>query len=507
MTGLSTKELKNTAKELRGDISTLIRELDPLFKAVKVACDALASAKKEYASALAAFEKKENPKTTAKHDKAKESLTSAYGNYSDALAALEAKNNEITVKYTRLVEVAEAISERECNKAKGERDSYVNEYELRLSKAERGIADNLPAFLTEKPAAPVAEPTAAEPTADAAVTEEPKTEPVRPEASATVTSVNVAPITIDISTYVERAISATMDRLTVGMERKIAAYIDSLVIPKPELPTAPAPVAPVATDATADTAVTEAIVTTSKANNELLGHILEEQTHVYEKLRGMITNVQSLVDGMTEVTASYMTLAEKNRELVEAQKQVNDMQRHTAREQQGVQVNQKMINEEQINISAEQALLADKQAAILARQKSLAESQVAMEETQKAVMDTHLALEEAMKTVMLAQKDIIATQQAIISGNAKNQEAQKLIIEKQAEITAAQKEALAAHKQLLKEQKAHNDKLGISSAKKAKKPADDPDEPPTVVDGTVVTEKSAPAPDVSALAADDEVHG
>ena len=124
---------------------------------------------------------------------------------------------------------------------------------------------------------------------------------------------------------------------------------------------------------------------------------------------------------------------------------------------------------------------------------------------------------------MLAQKEIIATQQAIINGNAKNQEATKTLIEKQAEITAMQKDALAAHKQLLREQKAHNEKVAPKTPK-AKKPAEEspaeaapveaapaPVEEPvaeetvTSPDGAVVSEKAASAPDVSSLSAEDEV--
>ena len=80
-----------------------------------------------------------------------------------------------------------------------------------------------------------------------------------------------------------------------------------------------------------------------------------------------------------------------------------------------------------------------------------------------------------------------------------------------------QRDALAAHKQLLRDQKAHNEKVAPKTPK-AKRPADDtvpaadtPAEEPateeTVIspDGAVVTEKAAAAPDVSTLSAEDEV--
>ena len=509
MTALTKKEIAREIKDIRADIASLVKGIDPLLKPHKISSDLLRAAIKEYNSAKSAMEKKDSAKAASRLEKATTELFAAYGTYLDTATALNDHNNNVLLKYTRLFELSEAVSDREVAKAKRECDTYKEEYEIRLSKVERGVSENLPAVLTEAPdASEVAEGSTDSAfdtpmTEEAAPATEPAPAPIRPVAGATVASVNVAPVTIDISTYVERAISATMERLSVGMEKRITAYVDSLVIP------APAPVAISTTpvtpaDVAADTAATDAFMATTRANNELMTHLLEEQTHIYEKLRTMISNVQGLVDGMTDLSAAYLSLAEKEREAIEIQKQVNDMQRHTAREQQGVKVNQKMIAEEQIAISAEQSLLADRQKATMDRQSTLLESQRSMEETQKALVETHHALEEAMRAVMQAQKEIIATQQSIINGNAKNVDAQKLLMEKQAEITALQKEALAAQRQLQKEQKAHNEKL-LGKSPRPKKPADtDSDEPPVLVDGPVVTEKAAPATDVSSLSADDE---
>ena len=517
MTGLTKKELSRSLKELRADISTLIKGLDPIFKQHKTSCELLRAALKEYNAAKAAFEKKNSTKNANRLEKATTELKTAYGTYLDSAKALSDQNDKIILNYTKLIEIAEAVSDREEIKAIDEREAYKSEYEIRLEKLERGTTDALPDVLapekTDEPTTEEAETSKKTEAAatDDAVSDEPETTtaptPVRPAAGATVASVNVAPVTIDISAYVERAISATMDRLSAGMERKIDAYLASLEIPTPEIPAAPVapvptPVAPTAEGV--DATEVEALATTVRANNELMSHLIEEQTHIYEKLRTMITNVQGTVDNMTELSAAYLALAEKERDAIEIQKQVNDMQRHTAREQQGVQVNQKMISEEQIAISAEQALLADRQKATMDKQASLLESQKAMEETQKALLEAHLALEEAMKSVMQSQKEIIATQQAIINGNAKNIDAQKSVIAKQAEVTAAQKEALAAHKQLLKEQKALNEKLTGKTAKPKKATNSDPDEPPVAAAPAVTDGETADAPDITALSADDE---
>lgn len=475
MTGLSKKELIRSAKELRGTISGLSKELDALLKPLKSLCNELEDAIERYNSANAAFEKKGSDKNATKLQRAKDSLTAAWGAYSEAYAAIDGKYQEIMLQYARLAEICEGISDKEAGKVSKERDGFIASYTSRIQKSRGNLLDVVPEFLIPAPAEEVATEAKALEESEVAedtevVMEEPVAEASRPSGNATVASVSIAPVTIDISTYVERAISATMNRLTAGMERKIAAYVESLVIPKPEIPAPVIAATPVAPVEATDGAVAEGLVTTAKANNELLTHLLEEETHVYEKLRGMIANVQGLVDGITEMSASYMALAEKQRDAVEVQKQINDMQRHTAREQQGVQVNQKMIAEEQIAVFADQTSLTEGQKALIDKQKSLAEGQKAMAETQKTVLETYATLEAAMKAVMQAQKEIIATQQAIITGNAKNQEAQRLILEKQAEINAAQKEALAASKQLLRDQKGVADKASGRTAK-PKKPA------------------------------------
>ena len=457
MTGLTKKEIARTIKDLRGDISTLIKDLDPLFKDHKTSCDLLRASVKEYNTAKATIEKKDNSKNAQKLESRKEELKGAYGTYLDSLAALTNCNKEILEKYDQLIKNSDSVSEREQAKATAERESFKSEYDLRLEKAERGVVSEVPDFILAMKSTTPALPEASEKPSDAKIE---TAAPSRPVPGTATPSVSVAPVSIDITAYVERAISAAMERLSVGMEKRIDAYVSSFVLPTP---TATA----TATLTTGDSS-TDALTATTRANNELMTHLLEEQTHIYEKLRTMITNVQGLVDGMTDLSAAYMSLSEKEKEAIETQKRVNDMQRHVAREQQGVQVNQKLIAEEQIAISAEQSLLGDRQKVTLERQATLLESQKAMEESQKALLETHHALEEAMRSVMQAQKDIIATQQAIISGNAKNIDTQKAIMEKQSEIAAAQKEALAAQKQLLREQKTINEKLPTAPTKAKK---------------------------------------
>ena len=505
------KELLSTAANIRAKIRALAKERDALIPGYKKACAPMKTAIKDYKGALGAYNKKSTPKNEAKLNKATDTLWAEYQNYSAVYGEIVSIFDDVMAGYERLIEVCESISSRELAKAEKERKNFISAHEKAMKKASGNIV--LPDILSPTESEDVFAQGFVD---DEYITEEPAPEeqpaPVSEPRVATaptagVTSVSVAPVTIDITPYVERAITATMEKLVAGMERRIESYINGLEIPAPTVQAAPVAI-PGAEGISPE--LTEGVATTAKANNELLSHLLDEEKHIFDKLRSMCESSQELVGGITGISAKYLELAELQRQATEYQKQITDMQRHTMREQQGVQVNQKLVNQEQIEISSEQTLVQERQKAVTEKQRSISESQKAIEETQRAVIETQAALEEAMKAVMQAQKEIIATQQQIIAGNAKNQEAQKLMLEKQGEITAAQKEALAAQRQLSREQKAVTDKAKAAKDGKPqeKKPAAAPvnNEPDIAerVEGPVVTAKDAPAPDVSALSLQDE---
>ena len=519
MIGTSKKELTRTAKAIRTGIVALVKELNTLFAPYKSECDKLRTVTKKYVTAAAAYAKKSNSKNLAKLNTATEELNAAYVQYRRALETLKNKEGEVLYQYARLIEVAENISARELAKANTEKEKHEALFASKKLKADKNIAAEIPPFLAEmddelvmvaesddeaeveteaeaeaEPAVesvdeaePVAEESVAEP--EAVAEAEPEAPAVTEDApGARVASVNIAPVTIDVSSIVERAITATMEKFSQGIERRIRAYVDSIVIPQPEVRSAE----PVVTEGSSE--AYEAIKNTASANTELEEHLLEEEKHIFEKLKTLCASVQELLDGMVATSEAYLNISSKQQQTAELQRQVNDMQRHTMREQQGVQVHQRLINKEQIELNAEQTVITDRQKAAVDKQKQLTEAQTAMEETQRTVIETQAALEEAMKAVMQSQKEIISTQQSIIHGNAKNQEAQRALIERQAEITAAQKEALASQRQLLREQKSVTDRSReLAEGKKAK--------PSTPVDAEPVSDT---APDVASSDSDSE---
>ncbi len=359
---LTKKELTRAAKDSRAKIGELCKELDTEMKPMRGVCADLSEAREKYASAKAAYERKSNDKNTQKLARAKEAFGTAWTLYSDTYDKIDARYKAVLLEYDRLIEIAESLGDKELSKARGERDIFITTFDTRLAKARGDALVDLPSFLaTSAPVAPIAPsaPTAAPtesvtpaPTAPAPATPAPAATPA-PSATATVASVGIAPVTIDISAYVERAISATMDRLTVAMERKIDEYIAGLEIPAPVIPapvvmpavapstesastadpasvapvSEPTPTAPVEIPAGIDSALADELAAAVKANNEMLRHLIDEQNHVYEKLRGMISSVEKLVGNISDLGATYADLIAAHSALEDIMKSVMKAQK------------------------------------------------------------------------------------------------------------------------------------------------------------------------------------
>ena len=430
---------KNTIRKL---IDELKAALAKTLSEQKRTADALRAATKVFVGAEAKMNKNaraaKNEKIVSAYESAKAANEAARAEYTAACVALSEKLGGIKALYAELASVSK---EKEVAKQKAELEKYLLGVEKTVAKNCAGIE---PASIAARE---IAKEQAAEAPTDATevATEEAVIAPKTVTANASVASVNVAPVTIDVTPIVERAIAAVVQKLGTGMDKKLAEYVDNLKLPELS--------AGVGTQSFDGASANEALKG-ANLNAELGKHILEEEKFVADKLTALCEQLKVLLGAVADMSEAYMQLATKQKELTELQKQTNDMQRHTMREQQGVQVNQKLVNQEQVELVAEQSLVVDGQKAAAEKQKAITEAQRTVSETQKAVVETQTALEDAMKSVMQSQKEIIATQHTLIQGNAKNQEAQKSLIAKQEEINVAQKEALNAHKQIAKEQKA-----------------------------------------------------
>ncbi len=246
---------------------------------------------------------------------------------------------------------------------------------------------------------------------------------------------NIAPVSIDISSHVERVVSIAMDKLAGALEKRIDTYFASYV---PNIP-----------EGFGATGVGGIGAETASLQEK----IAEDEKALLEKLVSIVEVLKKLNTDMATITATYASLDAKNKEVIELQRQSNDMQRHTLREQQGVQVNQRVINADQLKIAEDQVALTSVQKKAADEQARITSAQNALAESQKAIVETQASLEDAMKAIIQEQKRIITAQQGIVAENAKQVDAHKSIMAYQTEVSDAQKEILASQKQIAKDQK------------------------------------------------------
>ncbi len=270
----------------------------------------------------------------------------------------------------------------------------------------------------------------------------PAYEPQRP--------VRVAPVTVDVSKAVDKAVEAAMENFRAAFDSKIEEYMTNVA--SPLFANMAAQIGQVAS-------VSKPVDTEAFDHAyQLSSKISDDERFLIEKLTAMLESIKALNDEMMAMTEALFAVSERQKEIAELQQQTNDLQRYTMREQEGVQVNQKVISTDQVTVIEAQTLIGEQQKTINEQQQAVVDSQKVMLVEQKMVIDAQATLDEAMKTVADEQQNLINGQQEILKDNARNIDMQNEIAAIQAEITAAQKETFAAQKQLTRDQKAINDK-------------------------------------------------
>ena len=326
---------------------------------------------------------------------------------------------EVNADYIALEDILS--SQKTDNTDKIEKISKeCNKYSMKVAKEIANVENNTPEVQVETEEKAV-ENTAAE-------------EPVK---AVPVNQVKIAPISLDITDIVERAVSVTMQKFVSTFDKRMDAFLA-------ENPVKEGAAVPV--------------VSGSNGVVALEAAVLDDEQKIAEKLATIVETLKTVSAKVADLSAACMELSAKQGTANDMQKQTNDMQRQTMREQKGIQVSQRVLGQDQVAVVEAQTLLAEQQKAMIERQEALAAAQSAMEETHRAIIENQSALEEAMKTVMQSQKEIILAQQAIINGTNKNASAQAEITERQAETLSLAKSALTQQKQILREQRAFNEK-------------------------------------------------
>ena len=405
-------------------------------------------AKRKVEACERTYEKKETAKTAGKLEDAKDELAATVGVFRDSEAHIRELLENVQADYS---EIADQYRGRKSDRVMDGFEKYSSSVMARVIDIQASIdtegyyepeaEEEIPMAIPEIPVAnatpaPAAQPQQAPAYAQAAAYQYPQYIPVpmpMPNYYAPQdVQPNIAPVSIDVSPMLEKALEATLEKFVVAFDKKIE---DALADRPVNLPTAGGRGATVASGEIAN----------------LEGLIFDDEAALIEKLTSMIENLKVLSAAMNELGTLCAEIAVKQNTANEMQKQTNDMQRQTLREQKGVQVGQRVVNQDQTAISGEQAALQDQQKAMLENQKALVEGQQAMGETQRLVAENQAAIDEALKAAVAAQKEIISAQQTINAGNAKTLDVQNDVAEKQSATLALQKEALAAQRQLLRE--------------------------------------------------------
>ncbi len=453
---------------------------------------------KALAAAESAYERKDTEKNAVRYDEANDAYLAAVNVYKDTGACV---GRAVEVVRKRYLELADLLDEAKADRALDEFERYNDSVMARIMKIQEFTEsvdiyqpddeeeDDTTMAIPEIPVAnatpaPQAAPAPAAPAAQtpayaAPAYPYPQYVPMpmpmpypysapsaqsAPAAQEAGQAPKIAPVSIDVSPMLEKALEATMQKFVAAFDKKIEEVLADHPV---NIPVSAAPAAEVAS-APATYGVSEIAA--------LEGLILDDEQALINKLTAMIENLKVLAAGMAELSALCAEISEKQNTANDMQKQTNDMQRQTLRDQKGIQVGQRVVAQDQAAIAHDQTLLQEQQKTLQDNQQALVEAQQAMEETQRLVAQNQTTLEEAMKDAMQVQKDMISAQQAIITGNAKNVEAQNDVAEKQSATLALQKEALTAQRQIYRDQKAVVEKqkaLGGEAPKKKVKPAEE----------------------------------
>ena len=444
-------------------------------------------AKKRVESAQAAYERRESAKNMTKLDTANDDLSSAIGSFNESEAQIKQLLDTVEADYAdiaaiyhgrnsdRIMDSFEkykgAVLSRIIDiQAETETDTYIE------SDEEEEVT---PMAIPEIPVIngtpnPAAAPQQAAPAYAAPAYQYPQYIPVpmpmpysyppqqqaapeEPKAAAP----TVAPVSIDVSPMLEKALEATMQKFVAAFDKRIEKFVIEHPVNIP---------------------ATGAVAGVSYASGEvaaLEGAVLEDEQALLDRLNAITETLKALSETVEALGARCAEIAAKQASANDMMKQTNDMQRQTSREQKGIQVTQRVINQDQAAVITEQAALQDQQKGLLENQQALVEGQQAMVEAQRLVAENQAAIDEALKAAAAAQKEVLSAQQAINAGNAKTLDAQNDLAEKQNATLALQKEALAAQRQMLRDQKNMVEKqkaLGGDAPKKKAK-ADEAETP------------------------------
>ena len=416
---LSKKQLSDAKRDALVFINAIKSNMKDLMKTLRSTSTWVYRSAQSFYECRDQFALKDTDKNKKRFNRAEESYSFASSEYAHTLEKI---NNNLTLiesEYAKLIDTCRAQGDvRGAEGAKRDLDGYVLTLRAMMLKNDKSDGTALP------PREKEADSTEAVPV-EQEKAEAKTSEPVK----AGISSVEVAPMTIDVTPIIESAISSVMERLNDSLTKRIDEYVGSLDFGVTGTTT------PAQEGESEGAEKKESVQTLTPPAEELVA----AEAHILDKLKAMCESAATLLQELATISDAYREIADKQKALADMQKQINELQRHTAREQDGVQVNQKLIAKEQAEVSATQSTL-------LAEQRSISEQQRAVAEAQSAV-------DESLSEIVKVERELAAKQRAIAEAGDGIIAMVDKISEKQSEIQVTQKETLSASRKLHRDQK------------------------------------------------------
>lgn len=349
----------------RDSISLIMSELAFDKKKYKNASDILRSAIRKYQAAELRYVRKDSARAALRKEDAASVLKSAYIGYRQMRDRIDKGLSAVLSEYAALEELCRLNKDRELPRVQREIAELKKDYTIGLTRLDKGVLSELPAFVVQElggvadraadsavqgGGTDIATPTGGEDSAPLAQTAAAK-RVLKPTGHYVgMTSVNIAPITLDVSDIVEQAIAAAIGKLSKSLDKKLEEYLSGVELPIPERdPQSPSD-GPTQTDVAA--------VPTLESLQELSQRV----ENANEALRALTAELDGIYAAYTEAGRNFRELAEGEREILESAKELARMQREIMRLQQGVRVGQRILNDEQADPERSRAVLVKKSA-------------------------------------------------------------------------------------------------------------------------------------------------
>ena len=386
-------EKKEQVAELRDTLNDDKKRVSDELNYYKSVAKDIMKSKKRVAAANTAYEKRESEKNAIKLQEANEELEATLATLEETESQIRVLLDTVQVDYS---DIASMYKGRKADKVMDafekynsavlsriidiqayiETDSYFEsdeEEETTMAIPEIPVANGISNTAAPQQAAPAfAAPAYQYPQYIPVPMPMPYSYPPQqaaPEAKSNQTP-NIAPVSIDVSPMLEKALEATMQKFVAAVDKRIEKFVNEHPINIPAAAPVAAPAAPVAAPA-------------SYASGEIANleaTILEEEQALLDKLNSMIEELKTLANALNDLGTLSADIAVKQSTANDMQRQTNDIQRQTLREQKGIQVGQRVINQDQAVVTQEQASLQEQQKGLLESQQALVEGQQAMVE-------------------------------------------------------------------------------------------------------------------------------